>query len=382
MKKLILILTIVLLTFGGCRALTKRGRSVNKAEKLYESGDYYSSVEELSNTLITSPEYKPAIELINIAFPIGIAKEEKLVKELEVSEDSLAFAKSNERVLNLYKFVSRLQPITQQYLDFKIDYNNLKYWTKETSKAYYQAGESFVNPKELEDFKLIAKLYKKSYTYNPKYKDNLEKYQRHKELAMQNLLLLPMSYQYDYFDLGKVIDDNLLSKLMSNYEAMEFTNIIREEKLEHNRVLTVKVANIEYSPPTINRNIYTEYWYEVYRKTSNGGVKIEQLEYEPSGEYLRYVKHSYTRIYNVKSTNAKMNIMYELSDSINGKIIKNGTIEKEISDSTSWNTYWGNYYSFVDFGVEGNVSDKFTLLKKLGVEASDELAVTLGNILK
>ncbi len=382
MKKLILILTIVLLTFGGCRALTKRGRSVNKAEKLYESGDYYSSVEELSNTLIINPEYKPAIELINIAFPIGIAKEEKLVKELKVSEDYLAFAKSNERVLNLYKFISRFQPTTQQYLDFKIDYNDLKYWTKETSKAYYQAGESFVNPKELEDFKLIAKLYKKSYTYNPKYKDNLEKYQRHKELAMQNLLLLPINYQYDYFDLGKVIDDNLFSKLMSNYEAMEFTNIIREEKLEHNRILTVKVANIEYSPPTIDRNIYTEYWYEVYRKTSNGGVKIEQLEYEPSGEYLRYVKHSYTRIYNVKNTSAKMNIIYELSNSINERIIKTGTIEKEIFDSTSWNTYWGNYYSFVDFGVEGNVSDKFTLLKKLGIEASDELAITLGNILK
>ncbi len=382
MKKLILILTIVLLTFGGCRALTKRGRSVNKAEKLYESGDYYSSVEELSNTLIINPEYKPAIELINIAFPIGIAKEEKLVKELKVSEDYLAFAKSNERVLNLYKFISRFQPTTQQYLDFKIDYNDLKYWTKETSKAYYQAGESFVNPKELEDFKLIAKLYKKSYTYNPKYKDNLEKYQRYKELAMQNLLLLPINYQYDYFDLGKVIDDNLFSKLMSNYEAMEFTNIIREEKLEHNRILTVKVANIEYSPPTIDRNIYTEYWYEVYRKTSNGGVKIEQLEYEPSGEYLRYVKHSYTRIYNVKNTSAKMNIIYELSNSINGIIIKNGTVEKEIFDSTSWNTYWGNYYSFVDFGVEGNVSDKFTLLKKLGIEASDELAITLGNILK
>ncbi len=382
MKKLILILTIVLLTFGGCRALTKRGRSVNKAEKLYESGDYYSSVEELSNTLITNPEYKPAIELINIAFPIGIAKEEKLVKELKVSEDYLAFAKSNERVLNLYKFISRFQPTTQQYLDFKIDYNDLKYWTKETSKAYYQAGESFVNPKELEDFKLIAKLYKKSYTYNPKYKDNLEKYQRHKELAMQNLLLLPINYQYDYFDLGKVIDDNLFSKLMSNYEAIEFTNIIREEKLEHNRILTVKIASIEYSPPTIDRNIYTEYWYEVYRKTSNGGVKIEQLEYEPGGEYLRYVKHSYTRIYNVKNTSAKMNIIYELSNSINGRIIKTGTIEKEIFDSTSWNTYWGNYYSFVDFGVEGNVSDKFTLLKKLGIEASDELAITLGNILK
>lgn len=382
MKKLILILTIVLLTFGGCRALTKRGRSVNKAEKLYESGDYYSSVEELSNILITNPEYKPAIELINIAFPIGIAKEEKLVKELKVSENYLAFAKINERVLNLYKFISRFQPTTQQYLDFKIDYNDLKYWTKETSKAYYQAGESFVNPKELEDFKLIAKLYKKSYTYNPKYKDNLEKYQRYKELAMQNLLLLPINYQYDYFDLGKVIYDNLFSKLMSNYEAMEFTNIIREEKLEHNRILTVKVANIEYSPPTIDRNIYTEYWYEVYRKTSNGGVKIEQLEYEPSGEYLRYVKHSYTRIYNVKNTSAKMNIIYELSNSINGIIIKNGTVEKEIFDSTSWNTYWGNYYSFVDFGVEGNVSDKFTLLKKLGIEASDELAITLGNILK
>ncbi len=382
MKKLILILTIVLLTFGGCRALTKRGRSVNKAEKLYESGDYYSSVEELSNILITNPEYKPAIELINIAFPIGIAKEEKLVKELKVSENYLAFAKINERVLNLYKFISRFQPTTQQYLDFKIDYNNLKYWTKETSKAYYQAGESFVNPKELEDFKLIAKLYKKSYTYNPKYKDNLEKYQRYKELAMQNLLLLPINYQYDYFDLGKVIYDNLFSKLMSNYEAMEFTNIIREEKLEHNRILTVKVANIEYSPPTIDRNIYTEYWYEVYRKTSNGGVKIEQLEYEPSGEYLRYVKHSYTRIYNVKNTSAKMNIIYELSNSINERIIKTGTIEKEIFDSTSWNTYWGNYYSFVDFGVEGNVSDKFTLLKKLGIEASDELAITLGNILK
>ncbi len=382
MKKLILILTIVLLSFGGCRALTKRGRSVNKAEKLYESGDYYSSVEELSNILITNPEYKPAIELINIAFPIGIAKEEKLVKELKVSENYLAFAKINERVLNLYKFISRFQPTTQQYLDFKIDYNDLKYWTKETSKAYYQAGESFVNPKELEDFKLIAKLYKKSYTYNPKYKDNLEKYQRHKELAMQNLLLLPINYQYDYFDLGKVIYDNLFSKLMSNYEAMEFTNIIREEKLEHNRILTVKVANIEYSPPTIDRNIYTEYWYEVYRKTSNGGVKIEQLEYEPSGEYLRYVKHSYTRIYNVKNTSAKMNIIYELSNSINERIIKTGTIEKEIFDSTSWNTYWGNYYSFVDFGVEGNVSDKFTLLKKLGIEASDELAITLGNILK
>lgn len=382
MKKLVLIMSIFLLIFGGCRSLTKKGRSVNRAEKLYESGDYYGSVEELSNTLVSNPEYKPAIELINLAFPLGINEEEKRVSELEISEDYLAFAEGNERVLNLYKFVSRLPLATHQYLDFPIDYKKLKYWTEETSKAYYQAGESFVNPKELEDFKLIAKLYKKSYTYNPKYRDNLEKYKKNKELAMQNLLILPVDYQYDYFDLGKVIDDNIISKLTSNYEVMEFTNIIKEKEVDHNRKLIVKVSNVEYSPPSINRTVYTEYWYEVYRKTEEGGVKIEHLEYRPSGEYLRVVEHPYYRSYNVKSTSAKINIMYELSDPKDGKIIKSGSIQKEVSDTTSWNTYWGNYYTFVDFGVEGSVSDKFTLLRQLGVEASDELAITLGNILK
>ncbi len=382
MKKIVLILSIFLLIFGGCRSLTKKGRSVNRAEKLYESGDYYGSVEELSNTLVVNPEYKPAIELINMAFPLGIKEEEKRVNELEISEDYLAFAESNERVLNLYKFVSRLPLATHQYLDFPIDYKKLKYWTGETSKAYYQAGESFVSPKELEDFKLIAKLYKKSYIYNPKYKDNLEKYKSNKELAMQNLFVPPVIYQYDYFDLGKVIDDNFISRLTSNSEVVEFTNILREENLEHNRKLLIKVANIEYSPPSIDRTVYTEYWYEVYRKTDEGGVRIENLEYKPSGEYLRMVEHRYYRSYNTKSTSAKINIIYELSDPESGRLIKNGNIEKEIFDSTSWNTYWGNYYTFVDFGVEGSVSDKFTLLRQLGVEASDELAITLGNILK
>lgn len=384
MKRYIFVLMIITLFLGGCRSLTKKGRSVNKAEKLFEAGNYYGSVEILSNTLVTEPEYEPAIELLNEAFPLALDYELNQVSSYTGSKDYITLALKTEKVFNLYKFSARLRAETQGYLSFPVEYEKLKEWTQKTAKAYYNAGKNFGETDNLADYKTIAKLYKKSYTYHPRYMDSLDKYKEYKELAMQKLVYFPADFSYGYYNIGSIINDGLLNKLKSDSGVMEFTQLNNLKDLglkrdytqlgAYNRVLEVEVMGVDYRNPSLSQDFYTRRWYEEI-KTVDGVIYTNPIRYipNPKTEGATYKEHIYTEVHNEKFTSAKISIKYKLYDLLEDKTISEGYVDKKVEDSTTWTTYWGDLYPGLGYESEGNLMDQQSMLKEAALAGVEEV---------
>ena len=161
MKKFIF--TIILSVFMiSCTFFSKKGKEVNYAKKNLESGNYYEAIINYSNALIIDYDYKPAIKGLNSIYKIGIDAQLNKINYLKET-NSEDYPYEVEKMYLIYKNIARLRNESFSLLDFKLDFEELKFWQLESSKEFYNSAKLIKNPKTTFDFKKISKLYKKSY---------------------------------------------------------------------------------------------------------------------------------------------------------------------------------------------------------------------------
>lgn len=400
MKK-ILTLVFILIVASSCRSLTTKGRSVNSAEKYVKSGNYYEAVTQFTNALMNDPDYKPAVEGLNATYEEAVVKQEEKIANLKINGSLVDYANEVEKIVLLYRNVSRLRPETFVLLNFKIDTNDIKHWTGETSKAYYEAGKNYTPRQTTFDYKIINKLYKKSYDYNPKYADVFEKYKESKELAMQKILYFDIKKEYNYLNVGNMLNNKIFSLLNSDNEINQFTqflngdslkldkktilskNFTEEELKEKNYLLDLDISNITFTRPKVTTAYKNKVWYEV-KKTVNGIVKTEAILNMPKTLEIgaTYTEKKYTEISNYKEISVKMSLNYSLVDLKTKANIKQSIINEEFKDFHTSIMFIGEIYPDEKPILDRELSSDFNMFEKVSDKVSEKLKNELKPLLQ
>lgn len=384
MKKIIILACLCLFALSGCRFLTARGRSVNRAEKLIEQGDFYQGSLVLSDVLIKNSLYEPALELFPTTFQNALTQNLEEAEEYSQKNVHKEYAYTCERILELYKALSRIPQESLNNMNMEKDFESLREWTKKTAEAFYTSAEkSYPNAETLDQYKEKAVLYKKSFLTLPSYKDSKENYDKYRELAMRKIVYYKQNYLYGYMDISESITDKMVNTMESKGDFIEYaqikdgisTGLQMDNKslaADFNRLIEVEVVNFDYDYPSSSERRYTEYYYEKIT-TKNNITTSEIMDYRPSAseEGVSYIKHKYTKIKNVETTRAFVTIKYSIYDLTTDKLIREGRINKEVIDSETWYTYHGHPTKIDDFDF--GVKDKFILIDELCAEAGTAL---------
>lgn len=390
MKKIIILATLCLFAFNGCRFLTARGRSVNKAEKLIEEGDFYQSTIILGDVLLKNYDYGPALELFPSTFQNALNENTKNFDMFKNKNVYLKRAESSDKILNLYKTLAKIPNKSLSLMNIEKDYKSMELWTKNTAESYYLAGENtYSTPQSLNEYIEKSKLYKKSYVLMPNYKDSKEMYEKYKELGMKNIVFFNQNYTYSYMDVSSMITNQIMQNFNEKIEFIEYANIQNGSSKglskdysilskDFNRFINIEIVNFDYSYPKTNRRHYTKYYYEKIKEV-NGIKTSEIVDYIPSTSEkgVTYVKHSYTKTKNTKNTRAIISIQFTLYDLKNNKLIKKGYINKNVNDSCTWYTYSNHPQKFDEFEFE--IKDKYSLIEELCSESSRLLSKEIIN---
>jgi len=396
MKK-ILFLLVVLILMSSCRSLTTKGRSVNAAEKYVKTGNYYEAVIEFTNALMNDPDYKPAIEGLNASYKEALVQQEDKAVKTKSAGTLVEYATEVEKMVTIYRNVSRLRPETFALLNFKIEPEDVKEWTGETAKAYYDAAKNYTPRQTTFDYKAITKLYKKSYDYNPRYLDVFDKYKENKEFAMQKIVYFDIKKEYNYFNVGSLLNSKIYGLLNNDSGVAEFTKFINGDslKLDKNTLLTknftpeelkdknyfldLDVNNINFNKPRVSTTYKNKVWYEA-KKLVNGIVKTEALLYVPKipEPNTTYTEKKYTEITNYKEISIKMNINYSLVDLKTKTIVKQGAVSDEFKDSHTSVMFIGDVYPNEKPILDRELLSDFNMIEKV----SETIAEKLKNELK
>lgn len=400
MKK-ILVLLAVLILMSSCRSLTTKGRSVNAAEKYAKTGNYYEAVIEFSNALMNDPDYKPAIEGLNSSYKDALVQQEEKASNTKKSGSLVEYANEVEKIVTLYRSVSRLRPETFALLNFRIEPEDVKQWTGETAKAYYDAAKNYIPRQTTFDYKVITKLYKKSYDYNPRYLDVFDRYKENKEFAMQKIVYFEIKKEYNYFNVGSLLNNKIYGLLNSDSGIAEFTKFINGDslKLDKNTLLTknftpeelkdknyfldLDVNNISFNKPRVSTTYKNKVWYEA-KKLVNGIVKTEALLYVPKtpDPSVTYTEKKYTEITNYKEISIKMNINYSLVDLKTKAMVKQGAASDEFKDSHTSVMFIGDVYPSEKPILDKELLSDFNMIEKVSETLSEKLKNELKTVLQ
>lgn len=394
MKKFIF--TIILSVFMiSCSSFSKKGKEVNYAKKNLESGNYYEAIINYSNALIIDYDYKPAIKGLNAIYKIGIDTQLNKINYLKET-NSEEYPYEVEKMYLIYKNIARLRNESFSLLDFKLDFEELKFWQLESSKEFYNSAKLIKNPKTTFDFKKISKLYKKSYLYNPNYLDNFEQYNKNKVLAMQNILYFDMEYENNYINIGKILNNNILDELKKNLNISEYTSftngkfnnfdkktiISQQEKnlKEFNYFLDLNISSVNIYPTTVKTKYQNKIWFEIIneKKEKTYSYDLPKL-LDPKSIYL---KREYTEISKYKEKNIKLVITYNLIDLKTKKSIKSNSIFDEVKDYNNSTKYIGEIYPNLYNQEEKDLKSDIEILELISKNISKKIEMDLKDILE
>lgn len=394
-------LIMILIFITSCRSLTTKGRSVNSAEKYVKSGNYYGAVLEFSNALINDYDYKPAIEGLNEVYNEAIKRQENQILEVRQTGNLINYANETEKMVILYRNISRLRPETFALLHFKIEPEDIRTWTLETSKAYYEAAKNYTPRQTSFDYKTINKLYKRSYDYNPRYLDVFDRYKETKELAMQKVVYFDIKKEFNYLNVGNLLSNKLYNLLINDININEYTRFVKGENLKLNKenllsknfseselkdtnyFLDIEISNINFTKPKISTNYTNKTWYEV-KKNVNGIIKSDSIWTLPKtlDPLATYEEKKYTEIKNYKEFTVKMSINYSLIDLKTKSVVKQGIISDEFKDSHTSQIFLGESYPNEKPVLDRELLSDFDMIAKVSETLSEKVKNELQKILE
>ena len=235
----IFIFFYIIFIMTSCAHFSAHGRSYISAKKSYSYGNYDEAVNSCILSLRYNVNYEPSYNLLRDIFPKTVDYHHKQIDRLKNSRDYFKWDLIVNELEILLKFVDDLES-----LNFKkiISESNIRNYYKELDEAkilaaesHYQSGKSKMYSSDKNELRDAAIEFKKAISYVFDYKDSQELYNISRESAAIKLGFLPFqnnSGKKKYGDIGKTISNELISRLITDKDLMEFIDIINRDQID------------------------------------------------------------------------------------------------------------------------------------------------------
>ena len=230
---------ILIFFLSNCAHFTNHGQNYLQAKKAYTRGDYDQTTKNCITSLRHNLNYKPSYELLKVVFPKTINYHHKKIERTINSRD---FFKWDIVVNELEILINLVDDIESLNFQAILNKSNIRNYYEEIQDAklnaaetHYQYGTSKMNSENKDELRIAAIEFKKSLSYVSDYKDSKQLYENCRESATIKLGFLPFennSGKKKYGDIGKTISNELISRLMTDKNLMEFVDIINREQID------------------------------------------------------------------------------------------------------------------------------------------------------
>jgi len=222
-----------------CAHFSSHGRSYLNAQKAYTRGNYDDAIKECIISLRFNKNYNPSYELLKTIFPKALDYHHNKIDRLKNTRD---FFKWDSIVSELEILIFLIDEIDSLNLQEILTNSNIRNYFQELEEAklfaaesHYQAGKNKMNTENKTELRDAAIEFKKALNYIIDYNDSQKLYEICRESAAIKLGFLPFennSGKKKYGDLGKTISNELISRLITDENLMEFIDIINREKID------------------------------------------------------------------------------------------------------------------------------------------------------
>ncbi|MDP2684913.1 MAG: CsgG/HfaB family protein [bacterium] len=368
---LIIIVTIlfsVSVTYAQHRQLTR------DSEKAYESQKFDDAVFLAINALMQDPSFGRAIEALQLALPTAIRTNESKIAQLKESTASFSgdyTVDQCQEIINRYNTLIKISdnllnlpvvkpkkgdPVTFEIKNYNTEFSEAKnelIKNKElAAEQHYQSGLNLSKLVDIENSKSSAKEFAKAMSFVPNYKDASSLYEQARKLGTKRVAIIPFenkSGKNQYGAIGEMITDLIITNLLKNPSAMEFTEIIsrdqlqqviEEQKLGLSGLISENSAIEVGKILGVNELIIGQITQisSSQTPTTNKSYKNENTIYAKEGNYKVYANVTEYK----KGASASINGSYKIIDVKTAKMVTGDSFKKDYSFVSQWATYSGD----------------------------------------
>ena len=367
-KKIILLIIISIVS--NCAHFSSHGRSYLNAQKAYTRGNYDEAIKNCIISLRYNQNYDPSYELLKAIFPEAINYHHKKIDRLKNTRDFFKWDSIVNELEILLNLVDEIDSLNFQEI---LNNSNIRDYFSElvdakllAAKSHYQSGKLKMNSENKLELRDAAIEFKKALSYVDDYSDSQKLYEFCRESAAIKLGFLPFennSGKKKYGDLGKTISNELISRLMTDENLMEFIDIINrekidliidEQKLSHsgliddsksielgkiagiNMMLTGEITQLIINNPkkTVDKNVLEKRVVSnTTTYTDSDGNKRKKYNYK----MVKCTVKKYTQ-----TANSKIIGSYQIIDTKTAEILFSGNLDGEYDFKHTWATVKGD----------------------------------------
>lgn len=244
------------------------GKVYGEAEGFYERGNYEMAVKKAVEVLRMKDTHRKAQELIQQAWNAFLNRTIGAIREAQVAagdREGSARVRQLQEVASSYKRIIDLRgecnsiahivfkdtgrPVdigtNDYYAEWQAAREAVKQGESAAAEYHYARGLEFEKAGTMEQWKSAAREFKQANLNSPGFKDSRERYEANRTRATKRLAVIPFenaSGQRQYGAIENIITDQVVSALMKDGDAMEFTSIITRDELD--RILAEQRLNM------------------------------------------------------------------------------------------------------------------------------------------
>lgn len=335
MKKKIVFLLSLILILSSCTYF-----QVRDAYKIAEKGDYTKSLYSLLNILKNDPNDRRTLDAFELIYPEG---ERKYYDNIEMTKDRdiEGYTKALLNLLRVQETYFALPEVSKnQIAIIKPPFEEQTSIKRETSDSFYKIGNSFLATNYEDKLRKFG-FYSEAKKYNvDNRKDILNKYNESRKNAEGrfNLEISRSKVNDQFFSRFRTVVQN-------DIKSYPLFSVNKERA---NLDLKIDLANLKYTPPTVQMFSGIDSYFETRTRTVikriveeevvNGQV-VEKVKYVPvEEEYEVEIFYRYERY--VKTTVAEYDISYILKERKGSRELASDSKIIRYVDEVDWTKYY------------------------------------------
>ncbi len=423
MKKSLVIITLVLLSLfllSGCRTVfTPEGRLYSAAKKSARQNQFDHALVKVVEALSIDPEYQKALDFLKENYYRGIEHYEMTIRnhsdlydttDLDVRADSyLSLTTMMDAVKKLPPLIDTETgaPVTLSLRDYS---RELSEALDRAAEAHYREGLRYSSLTGRENAKAASKEFLKTLSYLPGYKDAVQREAEAREQAMQRLVILPFvtgRNMYYGVDVPGIIGGAVEASLLSDPEAMEYTQIIAQEQIDPlirtqniainslydssqgvdvgsmlngNVILTGRITQLEWSDPRT--------MFQTVTRVADVQATPQDLAENPELQEGDLLSVTAEVTYYRQISSAAIRVNYKMIDVETGVVLFSDMFNREEKSEARWASYSGDSRALTSQDSQAvNVWKKDSdssrkLVQKIAEEVGESIAEELSVFLR
>ncbi len=239
-RRNLIVVSVLVAAVTGCAWFTEYGKREASARDAFKRGDYDAAVYDTVASLKDNPQYDPAIELIQEAFPQAVAEHRTRIEQAKQSGNAFKW----DGVVGEYRALIRLnqayaqlpaikdsktgQAVTLKVDDYTKDYSEAR---DNAAGSHYSAALGWMNQPGVKFQRRAAKEFTSAISFVSGYKNAGELYDKARAGGMVRIAIMPIK---DKTDSG--VADEIMEGVMTDIDrdsaAKEFVELVSRDNLE------------------------------------------------------------------------------------------------------------------------------------------------------